>query len=55
MSPLAIEPTAAPKIVLAVALHAVEEVQELCTRAGLVVETVVGTGWRRALLIVEVA
>jgi hypothetical protein len=55
MSPLAIEPTAAPKIVLAVAHHAVEEVQELCARAGLIVQTVVGAGWRRALLIVEVA
>jgi hypothetical protein len=55
MSPLAIEPTAAPKLVLTVAHHAVEEVQELCARCGLAVQTVVGAGWRRALLIVELA
>jgi hypothetical protein len=55
MSPLAIEHTAASKVVLTVAHHAVEEVQELCARCGLAVQTVVGAGWRRALLIVEVA
>jgi hypothetical protein len=55
MTPLAIEPTAAPKLVLTVAHHAVEEVQELCARCGLAVETIAGAGWRRALLIVEPA
>ena len=55
MSPLTIEHTAAPKLVLTVAHHAVAEVQELCARCGLAVQTVVGVGWRRALLIVEAA
>jgi hypothetical protein len=41
------------KLVLTVAHHAVAEIQELCARLGLAVETIAAAGWRRAILIVE--